>query len=67
MQPVGHPGQPASLVRIENVPPLQLNSADDQPRICRCYGISAALGSQLERAEKHRHRQKVPKMQQNSR
>jgi hypothetical protein len=67
MKSIGQAGKPASLVRVEDVPALQLDPANDQSRIDWCSGIRGALGSQLEGAKKRRDRQKVPKKQQNSR
>jgi hypothetical protein len=65
VQLVCQPGKPASLVGVENVPPLQQNFMDDQSRVDG-RRVRGALGSQFGRDEKHRERQKVPKTQQNS-
>jgi hypothetical protein len=51
---------------IEDVPAVELDPVDDQSRIDRLGGVGGALSRELERAQKHRDRQKAPKRQQNS-
>jgi hypothetical protein len=65
VQLIGQPGKPAALVRVEDIPPLQLDPVNDQSRIDGSC-VRGALGSQLQGTEQNRNRQKVPKKQQNS-
>ena len=67
VQTVGQPGKPASLGGVEDVPPLELNAADDQSGVGHRERICRGLGQEAGRKQECREQQQVPKVQPNSR
>ena len=67
VQPVGHPSQPAPLIGVEDVAPLELDAANDRIRVGDRPGIHGTLGVKRKGQKQCRQRQEAPKIQMNPR